>query len=103
MKPPIIYCIEEYEYYNPYGTSHAATNDQIHFLVLLYCREGTVQLDYSVSELMKVYKKHEPRLYRYLQNLLADIEEFYSSPTLLIRELEREGFDFFRGCWLLFF
>ncbi len=94
MKP--IYCIEEYEYFNPSGPSHAATNDKIHFLVLLSCREGTVQLNYSMSELIKTYKEHEPRLHQYLQNLLADIEEFYNSPTLLIRALEREEFDISR-------
>ncbi len=98
---PVIYCIEEYEYFNPYG-SHAVNQDQIYFLIQLSCREGTVQLDYTVSELMKTYKKHEPRLYGYLQNLLADIEEFHQSPTLLIRALEREGFDFSRLLYAFF-
>ncbi len=99
MKP--IYCIEEYEYFNPYG-SHAADHDHIYFLIIFSCREGTVQFRYHLSEMVDACKKHEPRLYRYLQNLLADIEEFYNSDTRLIRALEQDGFDISRLLYVLF-
>lgn len=93
MKP--IYCIEEYEYFNPYG-NHPGCFDSIRFLVLLSCREGTVQLEYNLRTMVEACKKHEPSLYLYLQNLLANIEEFYQSDTRLIRGLEQDGFDMSR-------
>lgn len=99
MKP--IYCIEEYEYFNPYG-SYTTDHDSINFLVIFSCREGTAQLDYRLWEMVDACKKHEPRLYQYLQNLLADMEEFYNSETRLIQALEQDGFDISRLLHVLF-
>ena len=53
---PIIYCIEKVEYFNPNGI-HAAKLDSIWFLVMLSCREGTVQLDYRLTDLVNACKK----------------------------------------------
>lgn len=63
------------------------------FLMVLSFREGTMQIQYNLSDFVEACKKHEPRLYGYLQNLLANIEEFYQSSTRLMRELEKDGFD----------
>lgn len=92
---PIIYCIEAFEYFNPYG-EYSEKHDRIEFLVTFSCREGTAQLEESLSHLVGACKKHEPALYHYIQNLLANMEEFFGSDSRLIEELERDGFDFSR-------
>lgn len=93
MKP--IYCIEEYEYFNPYG-NHPGCFDSINFLILLSCREGTAQHEYHLKEMVEACKKYEPSLHRYLENLLVNMEEFHHSDTRLIRALEQDGFDISR-------
>lgn len=92
---PVIYCIEAFEYFNPYG-HQSGFLDQTWFLVLFSCREGTVQLQQHLDELVEACERHDPGMYLYLQRLRADLEEFHDSDTQLVRELERDGFDFSR-------
>lgn len=89
---PVIYCIEEFEYFNPYARTGSSRED-IKFLFTISCREGTCQMDHYLSEMVEACKKHEPTLHHYLQNIWADMEEFYGSETLLMRGLEQDEFD----------